>query len=392
MRTQFLYVGLLSMLAGGFVSAGCDDNHTGQGSDPAGPVKLTRILVQDATPNEILGYITDLLDTPGSPLSTAVPCDDLNPCQKQYTLGGTNPDFSCTKAGTCNDPLAPKQTVTITPPEAGAPGEAGGDQIRIVFNKLLNSSFETVTIDPAKLPGSNEKFSFAKGIVELDGPDGMAVPTVQYWDPAGSPFATADPVSYDPFGPAIVMKPANVLAPAATYTIKVTTSMITDRKGNPMADQNGNVLSGTYMKTFTTEDITPLAATPDVTSMGAMINTNDILQVEFNTSIDMTKSTCTIALGAAPVTVELFPENGPDPTACAGDSTFVNIYPVTAPGTPAAAGWAPGDYTIDCKFVDDQYGKGMFEYMGAFTVGTMAGDPMTDAQTIDNHQLPEMCM
>lgn len=392
MRTQFLYVGLLSVIAGGFVSAGCDDNHTGQGSDPSGPVKLVRIMVQDSQPSGLLGYATDLLDTKGSPLSTAVACDDLNPCLPQFTLAGANPDFSCTKAGFCNDPLAPGQAVTITPPETGSGGEVGGDQIRLVFNKLLNNSFEQVVIDPAKLPGSNKTYKFASGVVELDGPDMMPVASYNFWDPGGAPINTSDPVN-NPFGPAIVIKPLNVLAPNATYTIKVTSSMITDRKGNPMADQNGNLVSGTYTKTFTTEDITPLAATPDVTSMGAEIANNDILQVEFNTSIDFTKSTCAVTTGAAmtPVTVEIFPENGADPTACAKDTTFLDIYPVTAPGMPATA-WAAGDYAIDCKIVDDQYGKGSFEYMGTFTVDAMPGDPMMDTMTVDQHVLPEMCM
>src|SRR5207245_5616612 len=67
MRTQFLYVGLLGMLAGG-LSVGCDDIHAGQASDPSGPVKLVRIMVQDDEPFGIKASATDILDTAGAPL------------------------------------------------------------------------------------------------------------------------------------------------------------------------------------------------------------------------------------------------------------------------------------------------------------------------------------
>src|ERR1700759_2983979 len=101
MRTQFLYVGLLSMtLAGGLVSAGCDSNDTGHPHDPSGPAKLVRIMIMDDDTNSSGGrsYATDLLDTPGSPLTTAVACnDDTAPCIPQFNLnlGGFVPDFSC---------------------------------------------------------------------------------------------------------------------------------------------------------------------------------------------------------------------------------------------------------------------------------------------------------
>src|SRR5437762_270326 len=105
MRTQFLYVGLLGMLAGG-LSAGCDDIHAGQASDPSGPVKLVRIMVQPAEPFALRKTATDILDTAGSPLSNARACDDQNPCLPQFVFAGANPNFDCVK-GVCNDPLAP---------------------------------------------------------------------------------------------------------------------------------------------------------------------------------------------------------------------------------------------------------------------------------------------
>ena len=136
MRTQFLYVGLLSMtLAGGLVSAGCDSNHTGQPSDPSGPVKLVRAIIEDddsasqGSGGE-RGIATDLLDAKGTPLSTAVECDvDLKPCLTQYNFNFSPPDFSCsadTGMGFCNDPLAPTGTVGIEEPD----GLGGGGGVR----------------------------------------------------------------------------------------------------------------------------------------------------------------------------------------------------------------------------------------------------------------------
>jgi hypothetical protein len=418
MRTQFLYVGLLGMMAGGLVSTGCDDIHTGQLSDPSGPVKLIRLMVQDSEPFAQRGGIVDLLDTKGSPLSTAVACDDVNPCGPQFTLGGTNPDFSCGKTGFCNDPLSPEANpVALIGFPVGDPGEAGGTQIRFVFNKLLNSSFETVTIDPSKTAGSNDKkFALAKGVAELDDPMGMPVALFPgsatggwgaYWDPTGSPLVVADPVR-TAFGPAIVLKPADMLAPNVTYTAKLTASMVTDRKGNPMADQNGNVVAGTYTKTFKTENIQNTTAAiggTDVTAKGgAMIAPNDVLSLNFNAHIDETSVMCTVAQGSTPVTVLAFSERGSDPTMCAkpamgmvgapNDDTVLLIFPSSSTDAVTATpttGWAAGDYTIHCTGKDNVFGMGTFDVMGTFTVAGMAGDPKKDALAIDNHQFPSQC-
>jgi hypothetical protein len=410
MRTQFLYVGLLGMLAGGVASTGCDDNHLGQLSDESGPVKLVRIMVQDSDPLGFSGAATDLLDLPGSPFSTAVACDDVNPCATPYTLGRANPDFKC-KAGVCNDPLAPKTSgVNINIP-VGNLGGGAGTQIRFIFNKLLNNSFETVTSDPAKLPGSEKKYVLAAGVAELDGPNGMPIGNIgtlgSYWDPTGSPTNTSDPV-FIPFGPAIVIKPGVILAPNVTYTVKLTTSMITDRKGNPMADQTGAVVSGVYTKTFKTENIRDISAAfgaSDITDPTLTIKPNDVIQIAFNTGVDETSVACTVSLGATPVTVVAFGERGGDPTMCSApamgmigapnDDTLLNVFPtdVADPVTavPAMTGWAAGDYTIHCTGKDDSYGMGSFDLMGGFKVAGANGDPKKDANAIDNHALPSQC-
>ncbi|MDB4967351.1 MAG: hypothetical protein JWN44_3040 [Myxococcales bacterium] len=394
MRTQFLYVGVLGMLAGG-LSAGCDDIHAGQSSDPSGPVMLVRLMVQDAEPFGIRGLATDVLDTPGSPLSTAVSCDpDLNPCLPQFVLPGGNPDFSCTK-GLCNDPLAPTPGgVAIGIPETPDPGQVGGSQIRFVFNKILNSSFETVTIDPTKLPGTEKTYKLAPGIMELDGPDGKAVaPGATYWDPTGSPANTSNPIR-TPFGPALVFKPGNYLAPNVTYTVKLTSSMVTDRKGNPMADQNGQVVSGTYTKTFKTENLSAQASisSVDVEGMGATITPDEVIQIGFNSGIDETTVMCDVAKGGTPVTVEAYSDRGAKPTMtdCGNnqDDLILDIASVSAPGVPAD--WAEGDYTIHCTGKDDQYGMGSFDVTGTFTV--MGPKVASDPLSVTKHVLPEQCI
>lgn len=233
---------------------------------------------------------------------------------------------------------------------------------------------------------------------------GMALPVgTAYWDPTGSPITTSDPIR-SPYGPAIVLKPGRVLAPNVTYTVKLTASMVTDRKGNPMADQNGNVVSGTYTKTFKTENITTIVATStgDITAAGVSITPNEVLTIGFNTGIDETSVMCTVKNGATTVPVLAFGERGADATMCSApkmgmigapnDDLLLNFFPFTGADAATAMpmNWAAGMYTIDCTGKDDSYGMGSFHFTGSFEV---AGMPTTakDPAAIDNHQFPSQC-
>jgi hypothetical protein len=423
MRMQFFpYVGLLGIAVAGGLT-GCDNIDAGHGSDPSGPVKLVRLMVQDSTPNEGVGFAIDLLDTPGSPLTTSTMCDETHPCLPQFTLGGNNPDFTCNaQTGMCNDPINANQLVQITPPVVGVAGEDGGDQIRFVFSKLLNNQIETVTINPAKLPGSNEKYALAKGLVELDGPDGMPVPSADaYWDPAGSPINTSDPI-LNMFGPAVVFKPGNYLAPNATYTVKILQpSMFVDRTGQPLADQNGVMISSSFSTTFKTVNMAMMAATPDVTTAGAMIAPDDVIQFQFNTgALDfippamnqplVISATATATSGQQSVPVLVWADRGGDPKMCAASQNdlVLNVFPVdqnTDPTTSKPLAAWPTDpktmmatYTITLKVAsDDQYGKGSFDSTAggaaawSFSVSGAAGGAM-DGQSVVNHVLPSQCM
>ena len=212
------------------LAAGCGSDVPG---DPAGPVKLVRIMVQDSLPQGVRGVAMDLLDTPGSPLTTAHACSDSAPCVVNYTFQHVSPDVSCSAAGFCTDPIA-AGLAPLVPPETHRPGEAGGTQIRLVFNKLLPAS-----VDTAK-------------VIELDDASGAAVAGTVAWDPSGSQDESSDLI-IAPYGPALVFRPTAPLHASASYTIKVNAALVTDRDGNPMADQNGVVVAGTYTKSFTTE-------------------------------------------------------------------------------------------------------------------------------------------
>ncbi len=346
------------------VATGCDDNHTGQLKDPSGPVQLVRIMVQDSQPFGVRGVAMDLLDTPGSTYSTAVACSDIDPCLPQFVLAGANPDFSCTPAGTCNDPLA-AGVAPLTPPESGAPGEAGGTQIRLVFNKLLPATIQ------------------AAQVAELDDAAGNKVAADAIWDPTGSSTTTSDPIR-SPFGPAIVLKPTAPLDANAQYTIKLNGALVTDRAGNPMADPSGAVVSGVYTKPFTTEKLALLAATTltDVTSPGVSIKPDEILQLGFNARFASATS-CTAMLGGTAVQLKAYPEAGSDPAACAAatDATLLDLVAVDAQGAPVD--WAAGSYSVSCQVVANG-GGGTTTVSGTFTVaGTAtAQDPQSRTQHV----------
>jgi hypothetical protein len=398
MRTQFLYVGLLStVVAGGLVSAGCDDIHTGQLSDPSGPVKLVRVVVQE--PSGDRGLITDLLDKAGTPLSTAVACDvNLTPCAPNFTLDGNQkkpdgtPLFSCDNS-VCNDPLAPGP-VAISPAAT-----VGPNQIRLVFSKLLDvTDIETVTIDPNKAPGKNATYTFQAGMVQLDGPNNMEVATEAFWDPTGSPTNTSDPINV-PFGPAIVMNLGDSLAPKATYTVKILKpEAIKDRKGNPLADLDGNPITTPYSITFTTETLAAAATlTPNIKKAGAEIKPDAVLQASFQVPVveDMsptmlTNVDCTGSTGpSGPISIYAYNDRADDPTMCKANLNPNTLNFVLVDGTGAVIDWPAGSYSVSCKITDAVLGTDTFNFQGTFSV-TGAADPM-DPQSRASHVLPAAC-
>src|SRR5437763_4876036 len=104
MRQQLMRAGVIgvALAAASFVGAGgCDDVSTGHLADPAGPVRILRVLVQDAPAAVVQthgeggstrGTAVDLLDH-----SAPVSCDDANPCPVLMAFGGGLGDFTCRK-------------------------------------------------------------------------------------------------------------------------------------------------------------------------------------------------------------------------------------------------------------------------------------------------------
>ncbi len=409
MRTQFLFVGLLSAVAGMLVgTAGCDDVTAGQSSDPAGPPKLVHALVQDARyllqfPNR--GSSLDILDN-----NTPFACDpNGDTCINQFLVDQLAPDVSCQSNGFCNDPFKIPSTGVPVPLSAdlltGAddmrdPG--GGIQIRLVFSKVLDNSIETVTMDPTKAPGTTNTYTLTPGLVELDDQSGMPVPSEFYYDNGGSPDYSAD-LELVPLGPAIVIKPKQSLDAATTYTVKILKpAALMDRQGNAAVGLDGNALPATL--TFKTEDLTPDVDGafgggfdfPDFTMMPTTITPNEVIQLGFYEFIAGDTATVVVKSGPAGAKPLAYSDRGSDPTACtmADPSGYVLAITNTDTGVVTSAvpmDWPLGDYTITVT-VKDINGRSTFSQDYSFTVsGTDETDPTVDPNIAAAHVTPAQC-
>lgn len=442
MRTQFLYVGLLSMVAGGLVgTAGCSDITAGQSSDPSGPPMLVHLVIQDAifsgSPSAQRTHVTDLLDN-----STPLTCSDTQPCVTQFIEGFHVPDFSCSCAtmptsdpavflcgagvtGTCNDPLkTPATGIPIFTNLSGVdPGDAGsGMQIRAVFSKLLNNSIEAVTIDPTQAPGATDTYTLKDGILTLLDGKMMPVPAVTIYDNTGTPgIGTNFPsdLLQVPLGPAPVLKPMAPLDPKTTYTFQMQTGMLKDRTGNAVADAAGQPLPATYTMQFTTEDITRRSGTsfpkafptPDAMTMPASIAPNNIFRFSFWSVMDVATAKVvkfTGPTGTSAANLEFFTSQGAgsgapmdNPAAkckvgaMSKPTASVRIAFVSAPGVPAE--WPAGTYTLDFTIQDRNHVSTYDTKTLTFAVAGKDSDTTMDANTLftaagDLGQvLPEQC-
>jgi hypothetical protein len=431
MRTQFQFVGLLGLLAGGLVgTAGCDDITAGQSSDSNAPPQLAHILLQDARyvlafPNRASSL--DILDNNPFPNRTCTieckgncPGDANNPapaqldtCVSEYLVDQVAPDVSCQSTGLCADPLKIPASGVPVPlglvnigigPDMRDPG--GGFQVRLVFDKVLDSSIEMVVQDPTKAPGKTFTYTLMPGIVELDDEAGKAVPAGYYLDNGGSPNFSSD-LELVPLGPALVIKTKVSLDAATTYTVKIgNPGVIKDRQGNAAVGLGGGAL-GTSFK-FKTEDLTPAVAGafgsgidfPDFTMSPTTITPTDVIQIGFYETA--AGDTATVAFTKAPAGAKgiAWSDRGADPTMCLaptaagfGDpgTILVDVFNgSTADITTAApVPWPAGDYTFTLT-VKDINGKSTFTSDPmSFTVAGM-DDPM-DPNLEANHIMPSEC-
>ncbi len=429
MRTQFLLVGLLSGVAGMLVgTAGCDSNTTGQPTDSSAPPQLFHVMIQDARyrlafPNR--GSALDILDNnatrsctisckgncPADPVSHMAP-PQLDTCINEFLVDQLAPDVHCLDSGVCADPLKIPSTGVPVPlglpllgaaPDNRDPG--GGIQIRLVFDKVLDNSIETITPSGSTTPGATNKYTLMAGLVELDDQAGMPVPSAMYYDNGGSWQYSAD-LELVPLGPAIVIKPKTSLDAASTYTVKILNpGAIKDREGNAAVALGGGALPTSFK--FKTEDLTPTAMGafgtspfdyPDFTQSTVQIAPNEVVQIGFFEAFagDSTKVTvksgCT---GAKPIA---YSDRGNDPTMCT--KTDPGGYPVldivnsdtgmVTTGVPVD--WPMGDCTLTIV-VTDINGRSMFSGDYSFTVtGMDQTDPMMDPNIASQHVTPAQCM
>ena len=414
MRTQFFFVGLLSVFAGALVgTAGCDDNTTGQGSDKAGPPQLVHVMVQDARyllafPNR--GSALDILDNNNT--RTCTP--GIDTCINEFLVDQVAPDVSCQSSGVCADPLKIPATGIPVPLSATLLGAApdnrdpgGGIQVRLVFDKVLDSSIEAVTMDPTKAPGKTDTYKLMDGIVELDDMAGKPVPSVTYLDNGGSSEFSSD-LELVPLGPAISIKPKVSLDAATTYTVKILNpGALKDRQGNAATALGGGALGTSY--TFKTEDLTPDGAGvfgggisyPADFTMPPTITPNEVIQLGFYELPAGDTATVTVTKGPAGSKLLAYSERFNDPTMCstaaAGEPGFAPIVDITNTdtgdiATAVPAEWPVGDYTIHVS-VKDINGRSTFESDYSFTVDATdeTTDPSMDPNIQSEHVTPAQC-
>lgn len=424
MRTQFFFVGLLSGVAGLLAVAGCDDVTLGHSSDSSAPPQLAHVLVQDARylvqwPNR--GSAVDLLDNnatrsctieckgncPGDKNNPAPP--QLDTCINEFLVDQIAPDVHCLDTGVCNDPFKVPTTGIPIPLSADLlvgvdnPADPGGGiQVRLVFDKVLDSSIETVKMDTTKAPGSTDTYVFQTGLLELDDEAGKAVDSYIYMDNGGSPQYSAD-LELVPLGPAVIIKPKAPLSPATTYTVKILKpDAFKDREGNAAVGLGGGALP-TSLK-FKTEDLTPSSGGafgigsldfPDFSAM-AKITPNDVIQISFFGTVAGDTATVTVTSGPAAKPIA-YSDRGNDPAMCtkADPGSFVVDITNSDSGMVATAmptNWPVGDYKLHLS-VKDINGKSTYEGDYAFTVDAtgQTTDPMMDPNIQSQHLMPAAC-
>jgi hypothetical protein len=342
----------------------------------------------------------------------------LDTCINEFLVDQVAPDVACQEStGTCKDPLKIPATGVPVPlgqqyyglaPSMADPG--GGIQIRLVFDKVLDSALEMVTMDPTKAPGTTNTYVLEPGLIELDDQDGNVVASKMYLDNGGSPEFSSD-LELVPLGPALVIKPTDSLLAATTYTVKILKpGDIKDRQGNAAVALGGGALATSY--TFKTEDLTPDVAGavgggldyPDFSDPTAppTITPNEVIQIGFFElpAGDSATVTVTGPTGAAPVVA--YSERLDDPTMCSklmagADPSFLPILDITAAttndlATAMPAEWTAGDYMIHVE-VKDINGRSTYTGDYAFTVDPTGEttDSMMDPNIQSAHRLPAEC-
>jgi hypothetical protein len=367
----------------------------------------------------------DLLDDYAPPACHIYGMDamgnQLDDCLNSFLIDQVAPDVSCQPSGFCKDPLVlPAGGVPIAlgnaalgaKPDMRDPG--GGQQIRLVFDKVLDDSIEDVTF-PAPgtaAPGTGNTYTFHDGIIELDGPSGKVASEI-YLDNGGSPIFSSD-LELIPFGPASVIKPKTSFEFSTTYTVKILQpNVLKDREGNNAVGINGTALPSSI--SFTTEGVATAnsgpfgdAATdfPAFMTPPAQVTPNEVIQITYWAQIAGDSATVTVVKAPAGVKPIAFSDRGSDPTMCpknAGGMTTEtngNILDVVNSDTGSnvtgkAIDWPAGDYDLKVT-VPSMNGKSMGTYEFKFTAGSCsslmpASGNMNYCDQYSTAKTPSMC-
>ncbi|MCC7382523.1 MAG: hypothetical protein IT384_11865 [Deltaproteobacteria bacterium] len=370
---------------------GCSSVDVGRPDIDPNAAKVVMALVMDETNYNDLGVglegdIVDLLRQTTEPT-----CDvDTDPCTPLYSIG-FDPFPKCrvpegqpegTTAGVCVDPLRTERT----PPPVGLDG---ANQIRLVLSKLLDPSVDTVFCSDPDVTTCNPASA------TLTGPDGP-MPVDLIYDSSGSPVFSTEPY-YEPYGPALVVRPIGVYYAGASYTLRIDPATIKDKDGAAL-----NVPADI---TFTTGGIGlqsdrhqgQVGATPDiVTATNTAIAPNDVIQLFALAPVDEagTAPTAAVADGDGnPVSVLVWLDRGTDPADCAGGTNplLVNIVRTASTSSAGEAlDWDAGEYTISIELhADKSSSTSTFE--SSFVVDGDRADPADDPSAVENFVLPAQC-
>jgi hypothetical protein len=330
-------------------------------------------------------------------------CND--PLKSPATGAPLNPDIEAVPAMPAMPAKPPMPAMGCTPatpampPTEATEGEPAvpGVSIRIVVSKLLDAS--KITSDGTHL---------LPGVADLiDESTGQAIPLDELngiWDPGGTPDFTSDPI-LSPFGPAIQLSPLGLIH-SNEYTVVIHPGLIQDRHGNPLADQNGNLLTADLKLKFTSENVAANITVGSFHTINPYQLPGDFTPQYGLAPVIYAKFRITGPNGSM-TTVEKYYESVPDlatGTCPEADSTTMQINLANTTGTPGeSANWPIGTYKLFFAVNSTDENTSTFrssEWPGAGSDGILTFEvvepppgtgPDTDASIIDLHPLPEHC-
>ena len=237
----------------------------------------------------------------------------------------------------CNDALKVPATGVPVPasltllgatPDSRDPG--GGVQIRLVFDKVLDDSIETISPSGSTTPGLTNQYSLVPGLVELDDDAGKPVRQHHVLRQRRLAQYSAD-VELVPLGPAIVIKPTAPLAAATTYTIKLASAERAQGSRGPPPPSRSAAARCRRRSSFTTEALTPASggAFPSDSRRRQRLRLsrlqrrrrrsiapNEVLQVGFFEAFAGDSATVTVKSGCTGAKPIAYSERGADASMC----------------------------------------------------------------------------